>query len=161
MIPPSKLHPRFWPSIWSDSQLAADTEILARQIVGEDSFADILALAGDAAAPDHIPALARDVAEARIEQRRIWKVQDELLRGLPGGQTFGDLRAAAKFIRTKSPARSMVLAICRYQRRVHTRWKKADRAFDAAVRRQQRRVFNLTKWLQRGVDERTKPAGAA
>lgn len=153
MISPSKVHPRFWPSVWSDPKLAADAEDLALKIAGEGDFADILALAGDASAPAHILALARDVAEAQIDQRRVRQVQYDLSRSLPS-QSFADLVVAAKLTRAKSPARSMILAIYHHERRVHSRWKKAERAFQAALRRQQRRVFRLAERLQRRVDKR-------
>jgi hypothetical protein len=161
MISLSRVHPEFWPAVRLDSQLAADAEELALKIVGEGSFANVLALAGDAEAPAHILARARDIAEAQIDQRRIREVQDELTRGLPGGQTFMDLADAARMIRKKSPQRSMILAIRRYERRAYSRERKATRAFNALLRHQQREVLRLTRWLQRSIDKRAEKAIAA
>jgi hypothetical protein len=127
MISPSQLHPRFWVGIWSDPKLAADAEALAHDIAGEG-------------APDHILALARDVAAARIDMRRVNQVQNDLLRSCRssprfGTPVFGDLVVAAKSIQVKSPTRSIILAVYRYERSVHSRWWKAQRALDAALRR--------------------------
>jgi hypothetical protein len=160
MISPSRVHPRFWVPVWSDPKLAAEAEDLALNIAGDAAFADILALAGDAAAPAHILALARDAAEPRIDLRRVREVKWELSRRLPS-QSFADLVAAAKLTKRKSPARSMILAIHRYEQRAYSRWKKADRALNAALRRQQRSVFRLHDRLQRRIDKRAKKAKAA
>jgi hypothetical protein len=154
MISPSKVHPRFWRPVWSDPELAADAEDLALKIANKNEFAHTLALAGDAAAPAHNLALARNVAAEQIDFNRLLKVQHELSRGLSGDQIFVDLVVAAKWTRLKSPARSMILAIKRYEQRVYSRWKKADRAFEAALRRQQRRVMRLAARLQRRIDRR-------
>jgi hypothetical protein len=160
MIAPSKLHPQYWPPVWSDPQLAAEAEDLAVEIPADDPFANILALAGDAAAPDHSLALARDIAAARIEQRRVRQVQDELSRNLPS-QSFGQLWAWAKLIGKSSPARAMILAVGQQERRAFSHWKKAERAFDAVRHRHKRRVFRLMKRLKCRSDSHPNKEGAA
>ena len=161
MISPSRLLPRYWPPIWSDPAFAAEAEDLALLIVGDRPPADVLALAGDTAARSQILALARDLAEVQIELRRLWKVQDDLSRDLPGDQSFMDLVVAAKQCRSKSPAPSMILAVNRYQRQLHLRLRKARRAFDTLTRRQSRSVLRLAKRLHRRVDRRQRKAKAA
>jgi hypothetical protein len=160
MISPSKMHPRFWPSVWSDPELAADAEALALKIVGQGTFADVLALAGDPMAPGHILALARDIAKAQIDRRRIDEVQCELSRGLLGDRTFADLVVVAKRVRRESPARSMILAVEACDRRACARLKKANRAYSKAQRQQQRSVFRLVSRLQRNMERRTQKAAA-
>ncbi len=54
MISLTGVHPRSWPPIMSDPELAAQVEALARQTVGEG-------------APAHLLQLARKEADARIE----------------------------------------------------------------------------------------------
>ena len=160
MISPSRVHPRFWVPVWSDPKLAAEAEELALKIEGDDAYAPVLALAGDTAAPAHMLALARDAAAARVDMRRVREVKWELSRHLPS-QSFVDLLGAAKLTKVRSPARSMILAIDRYEQRTYSRWRKADRALEAALRRQQRRVFRLIERLQRRIDKRSKKAKAA
>jgi enoyl-CoA hydratase/carnithine racemase len=123
MIP--MMHPRLLTSVWSDPQCAAEAENLAHRLAGDG-------------APAHILELARELAEAQIAHRRVNQIGDELARGLPGGQRFGDLFVAARSAPVKSAARSMILAMYRYERRYFSRWKKRDKAFQAAVRREQR-----------------------
>lgn len=161
MIPPSKVHPRFWVPVWSDPQLAAEAEDLALKIAGDGVYADIMALAGDGAAPAQILALARDVAAAQIERRRVQEVEHELSRGLDDSRSFIDLVAAARLTRVKSAARLMILAVYDRERRAFSRYEKANRAFQAALRRQQRGAFRLAAQLQRRIDKRTKKANAA
>jgi NTP pyrophosphatase (non-canonical NTP hydrolase) len=163
MMSPSAVHPRLWIPVWSDPELAAEAEELARSIASDELFAKLLALAGDVAALAQILTLARDAAEPRIDLQRVREVEQKLMQRLPGppGQTFADLVAAAKMTKVKSPARSMILEIDRYQRRAHSRWSKADRALATVRRRQQRRVFRLTERLQRRVDARSKKSNTA
>lgn len=161
MTSSSKTHPRFWPAVWADPELAADAEALALEIVGHGTFADVLALAGEPAAPTRIMALARDIAEAQIDQRRIREVQCELSHGLPSGRTFADLVIVAKRTRGESPARSIILAVDTYNRRAYSRWRKANRAYSNAQRQQQRSVFRLASRLQRNMDRRTQKATVA
>lgn len=163
MMSPSALHPRLWIPVWSDPELAAEAEELAQSIASDEVFAKLLALAGDVAAPVQVLTLARDAAELGIDLRRVREVEQKLMQHLPGppGQTFADLVAAAKMTKVKSPARSVILEIDRYQRRAHSRWDKAHRALDTVRRRQQRRVFRLTERLQRRVDACPKKSNAA
>ena len=160
------LQPCLWGPVWSDPQLAAEAEELALQIVGKDSFAEVLALAGDNAAWSEIMALARNLAAPRIGWRRVWRAQHELEKSLSGRDfyggppTFMDLVVAAKR-QTRKPAARVILAIYRHKRHLDVQCRKATRAFDAAVRRHQRRVFGLTSRLQRRVDNRGSKTNVA
>jgi hypothetical protein len=160
MISPSRIHPRFWVPVWSDPKLAAEAEELALEIAKDNPYAPVLALAGDAGAPAHILALARHVAEPRIDLRRVREVKWKLSRHLPS-RSFVSLFGAAKLTKLRSPARSMILAIHRYEQRAHSRSRKADRALKAALRRQQSRVFRLYDRLQRRIGKRVNAGKAA
>jgi hypothetical protein len=156
MIALCKIHPRFWPSVSADPQLAADAEDLALKIARNDDFAKILKLAGDAAALALILPAARKVAEAEMDERRVRGVQHELSRHLSPSKDFGDLVVAAKLSTKNSPARSMILGLYRHGRRMLSRREKADRALEAARRRLKRRLFRLTKRLQCRVNKRAE-----
>lgn len=126
MISAKKLPPSMWVPVCSDPKLAADAEALALKIAGEG-------------APAHILALARDSAQARIDLSRVHQVRHELSRGCRGSLSFMDFVFAAKLTRVKSPERSMILAIDRYERRAFSRMMKTYRAFNAAVCREKSR----------------------
>jgi hypothetical protein len=153
----AQLHPRFWVSVWSDPQLSAEAEDLALEIVGKDPFIGVLALTSDSAAPTDILALARDVAEAQVNQRRVRRVRFELEQSLSsqkfhgGPPTFADLLVAARR-HPRTPPAQVILAIDCYDRCVRAHHRKASRAFDAIVRRDRNVVFRLISRLQRRAD---------
>jgi hypothetical protein len=156
-------HPRLWIPVWSDPELATEAEELAQKIAADETYGNILALAGDDAASSQILALARDAAERRIDLRRVSGVKQKLMQHLPGppGQTFAALVTAAKMTKVKSPARLLILEIDRCECRAHLRQRKANKALGTMRRRQQRRVFRLTERLQRRVDKRSKKSNTA
>jgi hypothetical protein len=167
MSSPSKVHPHFWVPVSSHPELAARAEELAKEIVGKaSSELHALELAGKASgnqemlefvrmASENLLARARDVAKAEIELRRVQQVCDELSRNLPASKLFAHLVAAAKLTPVKTPARSMILGVYDRERQATSRLRKANRAFNVALRRvadalrkEYRRVLRLKKSRQ-------------
>jgi hypothetical protein len=162
MTSPSKLHPRFWVSVWSDPKFAAEAEELALQIAGGDDFNStrIAKFAGDEAAADLVLILARKVAEERIDLRRVREAQIELSRATPS-QSFVDLVAAAKLTRARSPARSMILGLYQREKRAYSRLKKAEKSLAAARRHHWRRAYDFAERFVRNADARSQKAKVA
>jgi hypothetical protein len=128
-IPLNRLHPDCWESVWSVPQLAAEAEELAQHIAGKD-------------APPHILALARDIAEEQVNRDRARHIRHELDERLAGKKkVFGDplhssdLLVVAKSMRRPSAAARTIRALYRCIQ-VSPRERKAQRAFDVAVRRE-------------------------
>lgn len=134
MISPIELQPAYWVPVWSDPILAADAEALAQEIAGEGARADMWAL-------------ARPIAEAKIDLRRVFEAREKISQFLPPGQQFVDLIAAARFAKVKSPIHVMVLDICHYERRVVLRLAKAEKAYQIAERRKNTRRRQVYVWM--------------
>jgi phage terminase small subunit len=122
----TKYDPRFWIPVQSDPTLVKQAEARTQSI------------AGNGAADAHVLALARDVAEARLDHRRACQARAELVRGVSEKElhgsppSFANLVVTAK-LKPRNAAARTILALDRYERRAASRCNKATHAFEAAV----------------------------
>jgi hypothetical protein len=119
--------------VFSDSVFSEEVDALAREIAGPDAGAEVLEL-------------ARRVAEAQIDLRRVRYAHHQVLRGLrvvgaftptPDGVVeFLDSKPSGplKLAMILSDKAGQLLAIDRYERRALSRRKFAIRAYDKSCK---------------------------